>query len=52
MYFVRRNDKNGWKPLILDTCMIQRVAILRNQGVETTGCCCGHGVSLPDIRNR
>ena len=52
MYFVRRNDMDGFKPLILDTCMTERITTLRNQGIETIGCCCGHGISLPDILTR
>jgi len=50
LYYVRSNAKPyWWKPLILDTCMIQRVTMLRNQGIETRGRCCGHGRGLPDI---
>lgn len=49
LYFVRKNNNIGWKPLVLDSCMVQRITTLRNQGINTTGCCCGHGISLPDI---
>lgn len=52
MYFVRKNDKSGFKPLVLDTCMMKRVEMLRNQGIETTGTCCGHGRELPTILER
>jgi len=41
--------RKKWIPLILDTCMLQRITTLRNQGINTIGCCCGHGISLPDI---
>ncbi len=50
LYFVRSNAKpHWWKSLVLDTCMTQRVTLLRNQGIETTGCCCGHSRGLPEI---
>ena len=42
-----RNEE--WKHLEMDTCMINRITMLRNQGIETIGCCCGHGNTLPSI---
>jgi len=50
LYFVRQNNDNTkWKPLILDTCMTKRVEMLRNQGIQTHGCCCGHGNTLSEL---
>lgn len=49
---MRKNNGLGWKPLILDTCMINRITTLRNAGIETVACCCGHGHSMPTITTK
>lgn len=50
LYYVRSNASHSkWKPLIIDTCMVERVRMLHNQGIETSACCCGHSRILPNI---
>lgn len=37
------------KEVCIDRCLIDEIKILWNMGIETTGCCCGHGKYIPFI---
>ncbi len=36
--------------IVVDECLAEEVAELRRRGVNTVGCCCGHGVHLGFIQ--
>lgn len=36
--------------IVVDECIAEEVAELRRRGVNTVGCCCGHGVHLGFIQ--
>ena len=37
--FNPRNDSR-----FIDPCMVNLIAFLKERGIETVGCCCGHGI--------
>lgn len=48
IYVIRRNNPDipdGWHPKGVDACIADYVQRMNEQGIVTTGCCCGHGKS-------
>ncbi len=40
-----RRFKEGLSPMVcIDPCIVEAIQKLWEQGIETQGCCCGHGV--------
>lgn len=49
--FIKYNTTNEYKKIIqIDFCLKQEIQYLWNQGIRTTGCCCGHGRNLGFIQ--
>ena len=43
------DDKKKPKLVSIDKCLLPEIISLWEQGIKTTGCCCGHGKSDPFI---
>lgn len=41
--------KEGMQYASVDKCLLPEVISLWEQGIKTTGCCCGHGKKIPYI---
>ncbi|HNT30338.1 MAG TPA: hypothetical protein PKL83_05290 [bacterium] len=41
---------SGRNEIAVDSCLADLVQALNNAGIETTGCCCGHGKGDGDIQ--
>ena len=49
--FIKYNTTNEYKKIIqIDFCLKQEIQYLWDQGIRTTGCCCGHGRNLGFIQ--
>lgn len=49
--FIKYNTTNEYKKIIqIDFCLKQEIQYLWEQGIRTTGCCCGHGRNLGFIQ--
>ncbi len=45
--FIKYNSSDEYKERVsVDACLAEEVEHLWEQGIRTTGCCCGHGVEL------
>lgn len=45
------SPQSGMKEICVDTCLQSEVFnLIKNYGVRTVGCCCGHGVKQPYIQ--
>lgn len=46
-HFIKYNSSDEYKERVsVDACLAEEVEHLWEQGIRTTGCCCGHGVEL------
>ncbi len=49
-YYKRRRQANGLLPFLsVDKCCVPELVLLWKNGIETYGCCCGHGKVRPYI---
>ena len=37
------------KTISVDRCIADQIKMLWEYGIETTGCCCGHGKDVPNV---
>lgn len=45
--FIKCNSSDNYKERIsVDACLADEIRHLWEQGIRTTGCCCGHGIML------
>ena len=52
IHVIYRNNpaiKNGWHEMHVDACLAEYVQKMNDLGIITSGCCCGHGKSRPEI---
>lgn len=51
--FIKCNCSDRYKNCIqVDECISDEIEMLWNNGIKTTGCCCGHGCDLGMIQVR
>lgn len=51
--FIKCNCSDEYKlSIVVDECLANEIEFLWSRGIKTTGCCCGHGISLGFIQVR